>query len=146
MRKDDTFMKAFRKIIALLLALLLVSGVCLAEEPEADKSAPEEPAAEESPVVVIRVAGCGDIYLELYPETAPATTANFLKLADSGFYNGLTFHRIISGFMVQGGDPNGNGTGGSEETIPGEFSANGFDNPPKRFRKRWQAGRWKAGR
>ena len=71
-----------------------------------------ESGAADSPVVVLRVADYGDIYLELYPEYAPLTVENFLRLVDSGFYNGLTFHRIISGFMIQGGDPNGNGTGG----------------------------------
>jgi cyclophilin family peptidyl-prolyl cis-trans isomerase len=60
---------------------------------------------------------------------APATVQNFIKLAEEGFYDGLTFHRIIDGFMMQGGDPNGNGTGGSDQTIKGEFSENGFDNP-----------------
>ena len=62
-------------------------------------------------------------------DTAPITVTNFVKLAQDGFYDGLTFWRIMDGFMIQGGDPNGDGTGGSEETIPGEFSANGFDNP-----------------
>ncbi|HIW57702.1 MAG TPA: peptidylprolyl isomerase [Firmicutes bacterium] len=64
--------------------------------------------------------------VEVYPDQAPETCANFLKLVDEGFYNGLTFHRVIDDFVAQGGDPNGNGTGGSDETIPGEFSSNGF--------------------
>lgn len=64
---------------------------------------------------------------ELYPENAPETVLNFVNLANSGFYDGLTFHRIISGFMVQGGDPEGTGMGGSDKTIKGEFSENGFD-------------------
>ena len=65
---------------------------------------------------------------ELYPEIAPKTVANFRELAESGFYDGLTFHRIIKGFMMQGGDPKGNGTGGSGKTVVGEFSENGYDN------------------
>ena len=93
-----------------------------------------ESAAADHPVVVLRVADYGDIYLELYPEYAPMTADNFLGLVDSGFYNGLTFHRIISGFMAQGGCPLGNGTGGSGTTIQGEFSSNGFENPLKHER------------
>ncbi|WP_302605500.1 peptidylprolyl isomerase, partial [Faecalibaculum rodentium] len=65
---------------------------------------------------------------ELYPDVAPKTVENFEKLANEGFYDGLTFHRIIPGFMIQGGDPRGNGTGGPGYTIPGEFSGNGFKN------------------
>lgn len=76
----------------------------------------------------IEVEGYGTIKLELDADVAPVTVANFAKLAGDGFYNGLTFHRIISGFMVQGGDPNGNGTGGSFEKIVGEFSENGHPN------------------
>lgn len=76
----------------------------------------------------IEVEGYGTIKLELEADVAPVTVANFAKLAGDGFYNGLTFHRIISGFMVQGGDPNGNGTGGSDEKIVGEFSDNGHEN------------------
>lgn len=76
----------------------------------------------------IEVEGYGTIKLELDADVAPVTVANFAKLAGDGFYNGLTFHRIISGFMVQGGDPNGNGTGGSSEKIVGEFSENGHPN------------------
>lgn len=77
----------------------------------------------------IAVKDYGTITVKLDGDAAPETVKNFVSLAESGFYDGLTFHRIIDGFMIQGGDPNGDGTGGSEETIPGEFSANGFDNP-----------------
>lgn len=76
----------------------------------------------------IEVQDYGTISLELDADTAPVTVTNFVNLANSGFYDGLTFHRIISGFMIQGGDPLGNGTGGSDETIQGEFSENGVEN------------------
>ena len=78
--------------------------------------------------------GLGEIELELYPEAAPITVENFTKLVGEGFYDGLTFHRIISGFMIQGGDPLGNGTGGSKDRIKGEFRQNGVDNPIKHTR------------
>lgn len=71
---------------------------------------------------------------ELYPEIAPKTVANFRELAESGFYDGLIFHRVIPGFMIQGGCPQGNGTGGPGHNIPGEFSANGFKNDLKHER------------
>ena len=80
-------------------------------------------------MVEIKIKNSGTIKLELYPDKAPKTVANFEKLVKEGFYDGLTFHRVISGFMIQGGDPLGNGMGGSEENILGEFAANGFDNP-----------------
>ena len=70
----------------------------------------------------------GTVKMELYADIAPITVANFAKLVNEGFYNGLTFHRIISGFMIQGGDPLGNGTGGSSKTIKGEFASNGVKN------------------
>ena len=70
----------------------------------------------------------GDIVIQLRPDVAPITVENFESLVSSGFYDGLTFHRVYSGFMIQGGDPKGNGTGGSEKTIKGEFSANGVNN------------------
>ena len=84
--------------------------------------------------VTIEVQDYGAITAELYGKAAPITVSNFVKLANEGFYDGLTFHRIISGFMIQGGDPNGNGTGGSEEEIKGEFSQNGWENPIKHER------------
>lgn len=76
----------------------------------------------------IEVENYGTISVELDADTAPITVTNFVNLAKDGFYDGLTFHRIISGFMIQGGDPNGNGTGGSGTTIKGEFSSNGVEN------------------
>ena len=79
--------------------------------------------------IEIDIANYGVITAELDADVAPITVTNFMKLAESGFYDGLTFHRIINGFMIQGGDPNGNGTGGSGTSIKGEFKANGVDNP-----------------
>ena len=84
--------------------------------------------------VEIEVQDYGTIKAELYGNTVPITVENFVKLAREGFYDGLTFHRIIPGFMIQGGDPNGNGTGGSDQTIKGEFSNNGILNPIKHVR------------
>ncbi|NLT40959.1 MAG: peptidylprolyl isomerase [Clostridiales bacterium] len=78
--------------------------------------------------VKMDVRDYGTIYLELYPDEAPITVANFVKLANEHFYDGLTFHRIISGFMIQGGDPEHNGMGGSDENIKGEFKLNGVEN------------------
>ncbi len=85
-------------------------------------------------MIVIEVKNHGTIKLELDETAAPITVANFRKLVNEGFYNGLTFHRIIKGFMIQGGDPLGNGTGGSDEYIKGEFASNGVDNPIKHVR------------
>lgn len=76
----------------------------------------------------MKVKDYGTIKLELDADTAPETVQNFISLAKDGFYDGLTFHRMIKGFMIQGGDPSGNGTGGSDKTIKGEFSANGVEN------------------
>ena len=76
----------------------------------------------------IKIEDYGTITVELNEDAAPETVANFISLAETGFYDGLTFHRIIEGFMMQGGDPNGDGTGGSDTTITGEFTENGYDN------------------
>ena len=81
-----------------------------------------------NPVVTIEMENGGIIKVELYPDIAPNTVKNFISLANSGFYDGTTFHRVIQGFMIQGGDPNGNGTGGPGYCIPGEFTINGFRN------------------
>ena len=84
--------------------------------------------------VEIEVENYGVITAELYADIAPITVTNFVKLVNEKFYDGLTFHRIISGFMIQGGDPLGNGTGGSPDKIKGEFSANGVKNDLKHER------------
>ncbi len=132
---------AMKRWMSLLLAALLAAALlpALGEETPAATAIPEAPAAAETPaaehpVICISVKDYGDIYAELYPDTAPITVANFLKLTGEHFYDGLTFHRIISGFMIQGGDPLGNGTGGSSEQIKGEFSSNGVENPLKHSR------------
>ena len=78
--------------------------------------------------VEIEVENYGTIAVELDADEAPITVTNFVNLVEDGFYDGLTFHRIIDGFMIQGGDPNGDGTGGSSRTIKGEFASNGVDN------------------
>ncbi len=99
---------------------------------EASRENPDEDTPEEllsgAHHAEIEVEGYGTIALELDADTAPVSVTNFVNLAKDGFYNGLTFHRIISGFMIQGGDPLGNGTGGSDKTIKGEFSDNGIEN------------------
>lgn len=84
--------------------------------------------------VKITMDNDGIIELELYPQVAPVTVQNFVELCDKSFYNGLTFHRIIEGFMIQGGDPLGNGMGGSDKQITGEFAMNGFNNPLRHTR------------
>ena len=111
----------------------------LASEPTAETIAQVQamlppPSLTGKHYVQIDIADYGTIIAELDADAAPITVTNFVKLVNEGFYDGLTFHRIISGFMIQGGDPKGNGTGGSSETIKGEFSQNGIDNPIKHER------------
>jgi len=89
---------------------------------------------EENVKVKITMDNGGIIELELYPKVAPETVKNFVELCERSFYNGLTFHRIIEGFMIQGGDPLGNGMGGSDKQIKGEFAMNGFNNPLRHTR------------
>ena len=79
-------------------------------------------------LILITMENGDEIKAELYPEAAPKTVENFLKLVDEKLYDGLIFHRVIKGFMIQGGDPTGTGMGGSKDTIVGEFRANGFQN------------------
>lgn len=85
-------------------------------------------------MITITMANSKKIRIELYPETAPITVENFIKLVQDGFYDGLTFHRVIPGFMIQGGCPNGTGTGGPGWHIKGEFASNGVENPLKHTR------------
>ena len=111
-----------KKIIVLVVCLLLLCG-CKTKEKYKDVYNVE-----------ITVKNYGTIKVELNHKIAPITVENFLELAKSGFYDGLTFHRIIEGFMIQGGDPNHNGSGGSTKTIKGEFSSNGVFNGLKHTR------------
>lgn len=104
-----------KKCIVLLMALALLLSAALAE-------------AAQHPVSTIEMENGGVIRLELYPEVAPNTAANFIQLANGGFYDGLIFHRVIEGFMIQGGDPTGTGMGGPGYSIKGEFAANGVEN------------------
>ena len=87
-----------------------------------------------NPIITIEMEDGGVIRAELYPDIAPITVNNFVELAEKGFYDGLIFHRVISGFMIQGGDPTGTGMGGPGHTIKGEFSSNGVVNNIKHER------------
>ena len=111
-------------ITGLMISILLAA--CSGNATKDDQDGPSNTI-----LAVMEIENYGEVTIELYEDIAPETVANFVKLAESGFYDGLTFHRIIDGFMVQGGDPSGNGTGGSGETIKGEFSSNGFENDLK---------------
>lgn len=115
-------------IVLLLLSVLMLCA-CGSKTSETAEPAGSAESAEGLHHVELVVQDYGTITLELDADAAPITVANFLKLAESGFYDGLTFHRIMDGFMIQGGDPDGNGSGGSGETIKGEFAKNGVDNP-----------------
>ena len=115
-------------IAAAAVVALAVAALILWNHRPSGKAEVVAGSTEPTAWVEIVVKDHGVITAELYGGIAPITVANFLKLADEGFYDGLTFHRIIDGFMIQGGDPNGNGTGGSGENIKGEFSANGVQN------------------
>lgn len=117
-------MKNDIKMIIGIVALLIVLFGCLILFKK--KEVKEE--MKDTYNVIITVKNYGDIELELDAKTAPITVNNFINLAKSGFYNGLTFHRIMEGFMIQGGDPLGTGMGGSENKIKGEFKNNGIEN------------------
>ena len=107
-------MKRLFKIFFVILTVFLLTGCSNDEE------------ITENPIVTMEIEDYGTIKIELYPEYAPNTVANFVNLIESGFYDGLTFHRLVLGFVLQGGDPDGDGTGGPGYTIDGEFKANGY--------------------
>lgn len=119
-----------RTIVLLLAALLLCSLACAkgAAAPAAEEKKEDTTVDKTHPIATITMKDGGVIELELYPEKAPESVKNFISLANSGFYDGLIFHRVIMGFMIQGGDPLGKGTGGPGYSIKGEFKANGVDN------------------
>ena len=115
-----------------MLVFLAVTGCQKQEEPTKEPEQKQEKASEDllsgTHHVEIQVKDYGTIAVELDADTAPITVTNFVNLAKEGFYDNLTFHRIMDGFMIQGGDPNGDGTGGADKTIKGEFSSNGVEN------------------
>ncbi|MGI6172454.1 MAG: peptidylprolyl isomerase [Christensenellales bacterium] len=115
-------------LLCVLVAAAIVIAVVLTRKP--DKSGEAIP----NPIVAMEIEDLGTITLELYPNVCYNTVANFVTLAQSGYYDNLTFHRIIAGFMIQGGDPLGNGTGGPGYSIKGEFSANNVPNDIKHER------------
>lgn len=118
-----------RSVAAFVLAIVLILALavgCQAENKAEDKT---ETAGGDTYYADITVRDYGVITVELDAAAAPETVENFVTLARQDFYDGLTFHRIMAGFMMQGGDPNGNGTGGSDKNIKGEFAANGVNNP-----------------
>lgn len=121
----------FTFLLCLISMIAFVVVGCGAKNKNSDSgnASGSTTATTDKPVVEIEIQNYGTVKVELDAVNAPISTANFVKLVNEGFYDGLTFHRIISGFMIQGGDPLGNGTGGSDETIKGEFSSNGVSNP-----------------
>jgi peptidyl-prolyl cis-trans isomerase B (cyclophilin B) len=139
--------KAIQFMFVALLAVLMLAGC--GTEKEKEQTTDKKPAdsgektavnsdyaskVEENPIVTITMDNDEKIQIELYPEIAPNSVANFVSLVEQGFYDGLIFHRVIPEFMIQGGDPSGNGTGGPDYSIPGEFSSNGFENTLKHDR------------
>ena len=101
---------------------------------ESEKTSNYASSVTEKPIVTITMENDEKILLQLDPSVAPNTVANFVSLVEKGFYDGVIFHRVIPDFMIQGGDPEGNGTGGADYTIKGEFSENGFENNLKHDR------------
>ncbi len=137
--KDGTFVQSFsNRLGAVLTAFLLLLAGCGQAEDDASSSgeagkaesdlADTEESEGDNPIVTMEMEDGGVIEIELYPDIAPKTVENFVDLVDSGFYDGLTFHRVLPGFMIQGGDPDGNGTGGPGHAIEGEFASNGIEN------------------
>ena len=116
-----------QKIMSHLFLLVCMSMLFVACSTPVDKGVAQATALKTNPIATMTIKDYGTVTLELYPEKAPNTVNNFVTLANSGFYDGLTFHRIIEGFMIQGGDPDGVGTGGPGYQIPGEFQNNGFE-------------------
>ena len=136
-----------KKILCLAMAAMMVAALCACggnsttstqstPAPTAKPTPTPEPAANPDPdkVNIVIETSEGKIEAELYPEIAPYTVENFQNLISEGFYDGLTFHRVIEGFMIQGGCPKGNGTGNAGKTIKGEFAQNGVENNLKHER------------
>ena len=119
-------MKKMLKVLLVLMTVVSIAGC--SSKTTTEKATKKTKTLSGNYQVEIKVKDYGTIYAEIDADTAPITVTNFVKLSKEKFYDGLTFHRIIDGFMIQGGDPLGNGTGGSSKTIKGEFSENGIKN------------------
>ncbi|MED3802714.1 peptidylprolyl isomerase [Lysinibacillus xylanilyticus] len=135
--------KGFSIVFALLMVAFVLTGCGAAKESgqsEGNKAKKTEENVDysskvkENPIVTITMSNDEKIVIELEPSTAPNTVANFISLVKKGFYDGLIFHRVVPDFMIQGGDPSGNGTGGPDYSIEGEFSSNGVKNDLKHER------------
>lgn len=130
-------MKKLKKLLILSLCTITITSLsllgCNKQKSSTSNSSFEftenVEAPKNTPIATIEVKDFGTIKAELYPNIAPNTVNNFISLANNGFYNNLTFHRVIKGFMIQGGDPKGDGTGGPGYSIKGEFKNNGVNNP-----------------
>ncbi len=133
-RSNDAQMIVIIAVIVVLAAVVLGVGIAMTvkliggQTKTEYKTTAYQETSEVTEYVKLSVKGHGDIVVKLDADVAPITVANFQKLVSEGFYDGLTFHRVVEGFMIQGGDPSGDGTGGSAETIKGEFSSNGVQN------------------
>lgn len=135
--------KGFSIVFAFLAVAFVLTGCGAAKDSEKSEGNTTKKTEEikdysskvkENPIVTITMNDDKKIVIELEPSTAPNTVANFISLVKKGFYNGLIFHRVVPDFMIQGGDPSGNGTGGPGYSIEGEFSSNGFKNDLKHER------------
>lgn len=127
---NSKFRKISVKLISIVCMIIIasLSVILTGCSGESTSSGEKTEAVSGKVTAVIDIKDYGKITVELDADAAPITVQNFVDLVNDKFYDGLTFHRIINGFMMQGGDPLGNGTGGSENTIKGEFSNNGVDN------------------
>lgn len=119
--------------VGAMLSLTFVLAACNSDSNEKTQQTPEDNSnyaedVTENPVVTITMGNDEQITIELEPKVAPNTVANFISLVEEDFYDGLIFHRVIPGFMIQGGDPEGTGMGGPDYAIAGEFTSNGFQN------------------
>lgn len=130
-KRSGNFMKKYMLLMLTAIAMLVIAACGDDKTAENDKQVTTGDYAndvKENPIVTITMENDQQIVIELEPKTAPNTVANFISLVEDGFYDGLIFHRVIPGFMVQGGDPDGTGMGGPDYAIKGEFSSNGFEN------------------
>lgn len=117
-----------KKIISVALSILFILSAFAGCSDESETPENTTASAAKATAVEMTIKDYGTVKIELYPDVAPITVANFVELAESGFYDGVGFHRLDKDFVLQGGDPDGDGIGGSENTIEGEFASNGVEN------------------